>query len=139
MVRTKQTARKSTTQLVRPQLATKRTDRNHSHQPRSDVKVKKHRYRPGQLALKEIRRYQKSTELLIRRAPFQRLIREIAQNFKNNLQFQAATMSVMQEAAEAYLIGLFEDTNLCAIHAKRVTIMPKDIQLAMRIRGSGRI
>lgn len=92
-------------------------------------------FRPGTVALREIRRYQKSTELLIRKLPFQRLVREIAQDFKTDLRFQSAAIGALQEASEAYLVGLFEDTNLCAIHAKRVTIMPKDIQLARRIRG----
>uniref|UniRef100_A0A6V7QSC7 Core Histone H2A/H2B/H3 domain-containing protein n=1 Tax=Ananas comosus var. bracteatus TaxID=296719 RepID=A0A6V7QSC7_ANACO len=89
----------------------------------------------GTVALREIRKYQKSTELLIRKLPFQRLVREIAQDFKTDLRFQSSAVAALQEAAEAYLVGLFEDTNLCAIHAKRVTIMPKDIQLARRIRG----
>jgi len=89
----------------------------------------------GTVALREIRRYQKSTELLIRKLPFQRLVREIAQDFKTDLRFQSSAVLALQEASEAYLVGLFEDTNLCAIHAKRVTIMPKDIQLARRIRG----
>ena len=89
----------------------------------------------GTVALREIRRYQKSTELLIRKLPFQRLVREIAQDFKTDLRFQGSAVLALQEATEAYLVGLFEDTNLCAIHAKRVTIMPKDIQLARRIRG----
>ena len=93
------------------------------------------RYRPGTVALREIRRYQKSTELLIRKLPFARLVREIAQDFKTDLRFQREAIGALQEAGEAYLVGLFEDTNLCAIHAKRVTIMPKDIQLARRIRG----
>ncbi|KAK7926223.1 hypothetical protein WMY93_008533 [Mugilogobius chulae] len=75
------------------------------------------------------------TELLIRKLPFQRLVREIAQDFKTDLRFQSSAVMALQEASEAYLVGLFEDTNLCAIHAKRVTIMPKDIQLARRIRG----
>uniref|UniRef100_A0A8D2MUH9 Core Histone H2A/H2B/H3 domain-containing protein n=1 Tax=Zonotrichia albicollis TaxID=44394 RepID=A0A8D2MUH9_ZONAL len=97
--------------------------------------IKPHRYRPGTVALREIRRYQKSTELLIRKLPFQRLVREIAQDFKTDLRFQSSAVMALQEASEAYLVGLFEDTNLCAIHAKRVTIMPKDIQLARRIRG----
>ena len=79
--------------------------------------------------------FQKSTELLIRKLPFQRLVREIAQDFKTDLRFQSSAVMALQEASEAYLVGLFEDTNLCAIHAKRVTIMPKDIQLARRIRG----
>jgi histone H3 len=90
---------------------------------------------PGTVALREIRRYQKSTELLIRKLPFQRLVREIAQDFKTDLRFQSSAVMALQEASE--LVGLFEDTNLCAIHAKRVTIMPKDIQLARRIRGEG--
>ena len=82
-------------------------------------------YRPGTVALREIRKYQKSTELLIRKLPFQRLVREIAQDFKTDLRFQSSAVLALQEASEAYLVGLFEDTNLCAIHAKRVTIMPK--------------
>ena len=93
------------------------------------------KYRPGTAALKEIRHYQKRTALLIRKLPFQRLVREIAQDFKTDLRFQGSAMMALQEAAEAYLVHLFEDTNLCAIHARRVTIMPKDIQLARRIRG----
>lgn len=95
---------------------------------------KKRRYRPGTIALREIRKYQKSTNLLIRRAPFNRLVREITQDFKTDLRFTSSALSAVQEAAEAYLVGLFEDTNICALHAKRVTIMPKDIQLARRIR-----
>ena len=99
---------------------------------------KARRYKPGTVALREIRKYQKSTELLIRKLPFQRLVREIAQDFTPvwlDLRFQATAILALQEAAESYLVGLFEDTNLCAIHAKRVTIMPKDIQLARRLRG----
>jgi len=91
--------------------------------------------RPGTVALREIRRYQKSTEFLIRKLPFQRLVREVAQEFKTEVRFQREALSALQEACEAYLVQLFEDTNLCAIHAKRVTIMPKDMQLARRIRG----
>ena len=87
------------------------------------------------MALCEIHRYQKSTELLIRRLPFQRLVREIAQDLKGRVNFASGAILALQEVAEAYLVGLFEDTNLCAIHAKRITIMPKDIQLARRIRG----
>ena len=93
------------------------------------------RYRPGRLALQEIRHYQKCTNLLIRKLPFQRLIRELAQKFKVNVRFRSSALMALQEAAKAYLVRLFEDTNLCAIHAKRVMIMPKDIQLAIRIRG----
>jgi histone H3 len=96
---------------------------------------KPHRYRPGTVALREIRRFQKSTDILIRKLPFSRLVREIAQDFKTDLRFQSAAIGALQEASEAYLVGLFEDCNLAAIHAKRVTIMPKDMQLARRIRG----
>ncbi|CAB4069267.1 H3 [Lepeophtheirus salmonis] len=111
MARTKQTARKSTGgKAPRKQLATK-------------------------AARKSAPATGGSTELLIRKLPFQRLVREIAQDFKTDLRFQSSAVMALQEASEAYLVGLFEDTNLCAIHAKRVTIMPKDIQLARRIRG----
>jgi histone H3/H4 len=131
--RTKQTARKSTGgKAPRKQLATKAARKS---APATGGVKKPHRYRPGTVALREIRRYQKSTELLIRKLPFQRLVREIAQDFKTDLRFQGSAVLALQEAAEAYLVGLFEDTNLCAIHAKRITIMPKDIQLARRIRG----
>ena len=109
--------------------------------PKGGVK-KPHRFRPGTVALKEIRRYQKSTELLIQKLPFQRLVWEIADDHKvitsplcGKVRFQSLAIKALQEASEAYLVRLFEDTNLCAIHAKRVTIMPKDIQLARRIRG----
>ena len=96
---------------------------------------RKHRYRPGTLALREIRHYQKKTDLLIRKAPFARLVKEIAQELMVEIRFRGSAINALQEAAEAYLVGLFEDTNLCAIHAKRITIMPRDIQLARRIRG----
>jgi histone H3 len=133
MARTKQTARKSTGgKAPRKQLATKAARKS---APASGGVKKPHRYRPGTVALREIRRYQKSTELLIRKLPFQRLVREIAQDFKTDLRFQSSAVAALQEASEAYLVGLFEDTNLAAIHAKRVTIFPKDIQLARRIRG----
>ena len=97
--------------------------------------VKVGRFRPGTMALREIRHYQKSSALLIRKLPFQRLVREIAQDFKTDLRFQGAAVLCLQEASEAYFVRLFEDTNLCAIHAKRVTILPKDLHLARRIRG----
>ena len=100
--------------------------------------VKPHWYRAGTVALKDILHYQGSTVLLIRKLPFQRLVREIAQDFKTDLWFQSAAILCLQEAAEAYLVRLFDDANLCAIHAKRVTIMPKDILLARRMRGERR-
>ena len=133
MARTKQTARKSTGgKAPRKQLATKAARKS---APASGGVKKPHRYRPGTVALREIRRYQKSTELLIRKKPFGMLVREIGQDFKGDLRYQATGLLGLQEASEAYLVGLMEDTNLCAIHAKRVTIMPKDMQLARRIRG----
>ena len=100
-------------------------------------KVKKTRkYQPGTVALQEIQQFQKSAELLIRKLPFSWLVHEIAQAVgKTDLHFQASTIICLQEAAEAFLVGLMEDTNLCTIHAKRVTIMPKDIQLACHIWG----
>ena len=103
--------------------------------PQTQVRVgqkkrRPRRYRLGTVALREIRRYQKSSELLIRRMPFQRLVREIAQTHNPYVRFQSGTILALQESAEAYLVGLLEDSNLCAIHAKRVTIMPKDIKLA---------
>ncbi len=133
MARPKQTARKTTGgKAPRKQLAIKAARKS---APGMQAAKKPHRYRPGTVALREIRKYQKSTELLLRKLPFQRLVREIAQDFKNSLRFQSTAILALQEAAEAYLVSLFEDSNLCAIHAKRVTIMPKDMQLARRIRG----
>ena len=131
--RTKQTARKSTGgKAPRKQLNTKSARK--SAKTTGGIK-KPHRYRPGTVALREIRRYQKSSDLLIPKLPFQRTVREIAQDYKSDLRFQGSTVMALHEAAEAYLVGLFEDTGLAAIHGKRVTIMPKDIQLARRIRG----
>lgn len=93
------------------------------------------RYRPGTVAPREIRRFQKTEKLLVPKLPFQRLVREVAQDFRADLRFQSTAILALQEASEAYLVGLFEDANMCAIHAKRVTIMKKDIRLARRIRG----
>jgi histone H3 len=92
------------------------------------------RFRPGTVALREIRHYQRTVGLLLSMLPFQRLVREIAQDYKTDLRFRSQAVLALQEAAEAYLVELFEDTNLCALHAKRITIMPKDMQLARRIR-----
>ena len=135
MARVKQTARKQAMtggKAPRKQVSNKAASKSAPIQ--GGVK-KPHRYRPGTVALREIRKFQKSTDLLIRKLPFQRVVREIAQDYKNDLRFQSQAVLALQEASEAYLVGLFEDTNLCAIHAKRVTIMPKDMQLAKRIRG----
>jgi histone H3 len=152
MARTKQQARKNGGKTPRKILAEAAAD---AHSPRKKQRTaegasktsgmsgvsgtggvkKPHRFRPGTVALRDIRRYQKSTDLLIRKLPFQRLVREIAQEFKWDLRFQGTAILALQEASEAYLTSLFEDTNLCAIHAKRITILPKDMQLARRIRG----
>lgn len=131
MARTKQTARKSTGgKAPRKQLATKAKRKS---APATGGIKKPHRYRPGTVALREIRRYQKSTDLLMRKLPFQRLVREVASDFKNDLRFQLTALLALQEASEYYLVKIFEEANLCAIHAKRVTIMPKDMTLALRI------
>ena len=134
MARTKQTRKSTGGKAPRKQLATKRPALKFPGTTSGAVK-KPRRFRPGTVALREIRRYQKTTELLIRKMPFQRLVREISQDYKTDLRFQSSSIYALQEASEAYLVGLFEDTNLCAIHAKRVTIMPKELQLARRIRG----
>jgi len=133
MVRTKQTARKSTGGKAPRKILATRAARKFA--PTAACLKKKRRFRPGTQALRQIRRYQKSSDLLIRKLPFQRLVKEIAQGIKSDLRFQPNAVLALQEASEAFLVGLFEDTNLCAIHAKRVTIMPKDMQLARRIRG----
>ena len=137
MARTKQTARKHP-QAGRKAPSGKAPRKQLAKKGANKTTTKGRRFRPGTVALKEIRKYQRSTDLLIRKLPFQRLVKEIAQQFKTDMRFQSAALAALQEAAEAYLVGLFEDTNLCAIHAKRVTIMPKDIQLALRIRGERR-
>ena len=132
MARTKHAVHNATGGMApRKQLATKAARAG----PQQPHHRKPHRYRPGTVALREIRRYQKSTDLLLRKLPFQRLVREIAQQFHEDVRFQSTAILALQEATEAYLVSLFEDTNLCAIHAKRVTIMPKDLRLARRIRG----
>lgn len=137
MVRTKQTAVKRAAKAPRKSAAVHRSKGTATQaQGAPGVPLKRHRFRPGTVALREIRKYQRCTDLLIRRLPFQRLVREIAKDTcGSELRFQGAAILALQEAAEAYLVSLFEDTNLCAIHGRRVTIMPKDIQLARRIRG----
>ena len=126
MARTKQTDRKSTGTAGKKPVG---------KAPHADGVKKTRRFKAGTVALREIRRYQKSTDLLLKKAPFQRLVREIAQELKGDLRFQSSAIAALQEASESYLTGLFEDTNLCAIHAKRITVFPKDMQLSRRIRG----
>ena len=94
-----------------------------------------HKFLPGTVALRQIRKYQKSTDLLIQKLPFRRLVRELALDIDNQKRFQESALRAIQEAAEAYIVSLLEEANLCAIHAKRITIQPKDLQLAKRLRG----
>ena len=145
MARTKQTARRSTGgKAPRKQLATKAARRS---APASGGIKKPHRYRPGTVALREIRRYQKGTDLLIRTLPFQHLAREVLQDLNkpgsyprfSAERFQATSLLAIQESVEAFSVGMFEDINLCAIHARRVTNMPKDMKLALRIRGESHL
>ena len=144
MARTKQTACKSTGgKAPRKRLATKAARRS---APATGGVKKPHRYCPGTVALREICRYQKSTDLLIRKLPFQRLAREVLQDLnqpgfrRHDVErFRSMSLLAMQESVEAFSIGLLENANLCAIHARRVTIMPKDMQLALRIRGDNQL
>ncbi|KAH7921818.1 histone-fold-containing protein [Leucogyrophana mollusca] len=149
--RPKQTAKKTTGVKARPSgvgeasgSGSRGKGPRQSEPDEDGVQRKKRRYRPGTLALREIRRYQRSTDLLLRRLPFSRVVREIAldmmtdtNNYSGDtgLRWQSSAILALQEATEAFLVHLFEDANLCAIHAKRVTIMQRDIQLARRIRG----
>ena len=136
--------------VVAKRKETKRVDRSLPHKKAGEKRAKmpmkvkkkktkeekpKRKYRLGTLALREIQKYQRSTDLLIRKLPFMRLVQEIGQQFLSGIRFQGTAMMALQEASEAYLISIFEDSNLCAIHAKHCTIMPKDIQLACMIRG----
>lgn len=135
MARTKQTAKKGGGKRPKKNLATKAAKK---YAPSASGGIKKpRRCRPGVIALREIRRYQKSTELAIKKLPFQRVVREITEEmFKNRgFRFQGSAVLALQEATEKYLINVFEDAYLCSLHAKRVTIMVKDIILARRIRG----
>ena len=154
MARTKTTARKSThnnnvgIKKPRKQIPIpSKTGANQSNQilakktaqtptaPHTGGVKKAHRFKPGTIALREIRKYQKSTDLLLRKLPFQRIVKEITQQYKNDMRYRSSALEALQHACEAYIVGLFEDTNLCAIHARRVTVMVKDMALARRIRG----
>ena len=126
MARTKQTARKSTGGKAPAKSQKGKGRKGASPTPSGKVR-KPHRYRPGTVALREIRRYQKSTELLVRKLPFQRLAREVLHAQSNTVtRFTSTAIQALQEASEMYLVKLFEDANLCAIHAKRVTLLKKD-------------
>ncbi len=145
MARTKQTARRAVAAAAAAAapsayVAASKAAFKSVPSPSGGGGIKKaYRYRPGTVALRDIRKYQKSTELLIRRLPFQRLLREVSDDFKSatgqSWRFNSHALAAMQEASEAYLVSLFEDTNRCAIHANRVTIFPKDMALARRLRG----
>mmetsp|Transcript_3901 Transcript_3901/g.5064 ORF Transcript_3901/g.5064 Transcript_3901/m.5064 type:complete len:143 (+) Transcript_3901:59-487(+) len=139
MARTKESSRKSTGKVPRAGLVSKGKKTSSSKAKKassgSSGTKKPHRFRPGTVALRDIKKYQKGTELLLRKLPFQRLVREIALSGKDGLRFQASAVLAMQEATEAHMVNLFADTCLCAIHGRRVTIMPKDVQLARRLRG----
>lgn len=135
-----QTARKSTAKPTRKELPSEVARKSHrpwhpSTKEKFEIKKPGSQQPRGAVALQEIKKYQNSTELHIRALPFQRLVREITSEFKLNFRFETKALVALQEASEAFLVSLFEDTNLCAIHAKRVTIMPKDVALARRLRG----
>ena len=133
MARTKNTARKSSAGMKKPRKQYSKTAKK-SVSKVGGIK-RTHRFRPGTVAAREIRRYQKSTELLIRKLPFQRLVKHLAHKVRPETRFQRSAVMALQESSEMYLVGLFEDTNLCAVHGKRVTIMKRDVVLARRIRG----
>jgi len=147
MTRIKQTSVKNTTSGTAPSrcFASKKPTKNLAAVAAKEImanlpkitssQIKKRRYRPGDKAIREIRKYQNTTNPLLRKMPFQRLVREIAMLFRSDLRFQASAILALQEATEAYAVGLFEDSNLIALHGKRKTVFPKDMQLARRIRG----
>ena len=115
--------------------AVNKTSKKGAKKAKAPGDKKKRRFHPGTVALRQIRKFQKSTKLLLRKAPFSRLIREIASGHKEGLRWQASAVLALQEATEGYSVGLLSDANLLALHAKRVTIMSKDLQLARRLRG----
>ena len=127
MSRTKETAR------AKRSITSKKSKK--APKAASGVKRAQRRWRPGTVALREVKKYQRSTEMLIQRAPFQRLVREVSGAQKEGLRFQSSAILAIQEACEAYVVSVLADTNLACIHAKRVTIQPKDVQLALRLRG----
>ena len=138
MGRTRQTAARSTGGKAPRGRYRTRHGRKIAYSSQENGGVKKtFRFRPGTVALRQIRKYQKSTDLLIRKLPFLRLVREVAQKINPTLRFQSTAVLALQEAAESFLVTMFEDVNVCAIHAGRVTIQPKDMYLWNRmIRGN---
>lgn len=101
----------------------------------NDALKKKFRWRPGTVVLREVRRYQNSTDFLIAKAPFRRLVREIVSNLKESFRMSPTCVEALQESTELYVTSVLADANLCTLHANRVTIYPKDIQLALKLRG----
>lgn len=124
MARTKQTARKVTGGKAPRKMVAPVARAVASGLPAKGI-MRPHRFRPGTVALREIRRYQKSSDLLIRKSPFHRLVKEIAQEFKTELRFHRAALDAIQQASEAYLVGLLSDSQLCALHSKRITLSSK--------------
>ena len=135
MARTKLTAKRDEKGKVKTKWPThgQKQPRSQAGNPLAQHQL--HRFRPGTVTLREIQKYWKSTDLLIRKLQFQCLVHEIVQRFSAELRVTPAMVMALQEAAVAYLVQLLEDSNLCAIHAKHVTILPKDIQLARWICG----
>ncbi|RHW74286.1 Core histone H2A/H2B/H3/H4/Histone-like transcription factor (CBF/NF-Y) [Trypanosoma brucei equiperdum] len=130
MSRTKETARtKKTITSKKSKKASKGSD------AATGVKTAQRRWRPGTVALREIRQFQRSTDLLLQKAPFQRLVREVSGAQKEGLRFQSSAILAAQEATESYIVSLLADTNRACIHSGRVTIQPKDIHLALCLRG----
>lgn len=119
---------------VRPSFGPAKRMQGYQSTHKKEIVRAPYRYRPGTVALREIRKYQKSTDLLIRKLPFQRLVREIAQERSHEIRFTGEAIFAIQEATEQYLVGLFEETNLCCFHGNRVTIMAKDMQLVNKVR-----
>lgn len=135
MARTKQTARKSTGgKAPRKQLTTKAARKTATIT--SHPSIKKPRFKAGTVALRDVRHYQKSVDLLVRKLPFQRYVKSTIQSQKVDVRFQGAAMAALHEAFEAYLVSLFEDAHLCAVHANRVTVMAKDVNLVVKLRGT---
>ncbi|GMS82706.1 hypothetical protein PENTCL1PPCAC_4881 [Pristionchus entomophagus] len=142
MARIKQTARKTTNEQpskqekrLSEQLKTKR-DHHRKNVPQERIKTAAPKHR-GSKVLKDIKRYQRGFNLLIPRMPFRRVVRQVMQEMKrgsDGLMIQSLAVDALQEAAEAYLVSLFDDANMAAIHARRVTIMPKDLDIVRRIR-----
>ena len=132
MARTKLQAAKKNIKGVQKQVKSSQGVKKTAQQ--SEEKVKR-RLRPGVKALREIRQYQRSTDVLLPRAPLQRVIKEITAKYFPEARYSYGAIDAIQQCVESYMIGLFEDTQLCAIHAKRATVMTKDMRLARRIRG----